>query len=45
VPEAAVFLRLEAYTSPPFIKVDDSNTITWSTMGVKITATKTGIFL
>jgi hypothetical protein len=35
---------LEAYTSAtfPFIKTDDSNTTTWSTMGGKFTTTKTG---
>jgi hypothetical protein len=35
---------LEAYTSDtfPFIKTDDRNTITWSTMGGKFAATKTG---
>jgi hypothetical protein len=33
---------LEAYTSAPFIKIDDSNTTTWSTMGGKLTTTKTG---
>jgi hypothetical protein len=35
---------LEAYTSVtlPFIKTDDSNTTTWSTMGGKFTTTKTG---
>jgi hypothetical protein len=34
---------LEAYTSAPFIKTDDSNTTTWNTMGGKFTTTKTGI--
>jgi hypothetical protein len=35
---------LEAYTSAifPFIKTDDNNTTTWSTMGGKFTTTKTG---
>jgi hypothetical protein len=33
---------LEAYTSAPFIKTDDSNTTTWSTMGGKFTTTKNG---
>jgi hypothetical protein len=33
---------LEAYTSAPFIKTDDSNTTTWSTIGGKFTTTKTG---
>jgi hypothetical protein len=36
---------LEAYTSAPFIKIDDNNTTIWSTMGGKFTTTKTGIFL
>jgi hypothetical protein len=36
---------LEAYTSAtfPFIKTDDNNTTTWSTMGGKFTTTKTGM--
>jgi hypothetical protein len=35
---------LEAYTSAPlpFIKTDDNNTTTWSTMGGKFNTTKTG---
>jgi hypothetical protein len=33
---------LEAYTSDPFIKTDDSNTTTWGTMDDKFTTTKTG---
>jgi hypothetical protein len=33
---------LEVYTSAPFIKIDDSNTTTWSTMGGKFTTNKTG---
>jgi hypothetical protein len=33
---------LEAYTSAPFIKTDDNNTTTWSTMDGKFTTTKTG---
>jgi hypothetical protein len=33
---------LEAYTSAPFIKTDDSNTTTWNTMGDKFNTTKTG---
>jgi hypothetical protein len=33
---------LEAYTSAPFIKTDDNNTTTWSTMSDKFTMTKTG---
>jgi hypothetical protein len=36
---------LEAYTSIPFIKIDDNNTTTWSKMGGKFTKTKTGICL
>jgi hypothetical protein len=39
---ASSSIILEAYTSAPFIKTDDSNTITWSTMGVKFTTNKTG---
>jgi hypothetical protein len=34
---------LEAYTSAPFIKTDDSNTTTWSTMGGKFITTKLGL--
>jgi hypothetical protein len=33
---------LEAYTSAPFIKTDDSNTTTWITIGGKFTINKTG---
>jgi hypothetical protein len=33
---------LEAYNSAPFIKTDDNNTTTQSTMGGKFTTTKTG---
>jgi hypothetical protein len=36
---------LEADTLAPFVKTDDSNTTTWSTMGGKFTTNKTGIFL
>jgi hypothetical protein len=38
---------LEAYTSAifQFIKTDDINKATWSTMGGKFTTTKTGICL
>jgi hypothetical protein len=36
---------LEAYTSSPFIKIDDNNTTTWSKMTGKLITTKTGIFL
>jgi hypothetical protein len=42
---ASSSIILEAYTPAPFIKTDDSNTTTWSTMGGKFTTTKTGIFL
>jgi predicted aspartyl protease len=44
---ASSSIILEAYTSAtfPFIKTDDNNTTTWSTMGGKFTANKTGIFL
>jgi hypothetical protein len=40
---ASSCIILEAYTSAPFIKTDDSNTTTWSTMGGKCTTNKTGI--
>jgi hypothetical protein len=33
---------LEAYTSAPFIKTDDSNKTTWTTMGGNFMTTKTG---
>jgi hypothetical protein len=36
---------LEACTSAPFIKIDDSNTTTWSTIDGKFSKTKTGICL
>jgi hypothetical protein len=39
---ASSSIILEAYTSAPFIKTDDNNTITWSTMGGEFTTTKTG---
>jgi hypothetical protein len=41
---ASSSIILEAYTSAifPFIKIDDSNTTTWSIMGGKFTTTKTG---
>jgi hypothetical protein len=42
---ASSSIILEAYTSAPFIKTDDSNTTTLSTMGGKFTMTKTGICL
>jgi hypothetical protein len=39
---ASSSIILEAYTSAPFIKTDDSNTTTWSTIGGKFTTNKTG---
>jgi hypothetical protein len=39
---ASSSIILEAYTSAPFIKTDDNNTTTRSTMGGKFTTTKTG---
>jgi hypothetical protein len=39
---ASSSIILEAYTSAPFIKTDDNNTTTLSTMGGKFTTTKTG---
>jgi hypothetical protein len=42
---ASSIIILEAYTSVPFIKTDNSNTTTWSTMGGKFSTTKTEIFL
>jgi hypothetical protein len=39
---ASSSIILEAYTSALFIKTDDSNTTTWSTMGGKFTTIKTG---
>jgi hypothetical protein len=41
---ASSSIILEAYNSAifPFIKTDDKNTTTWSTMGGKFTTTKTG---
>jgi hypothetical protein len=41
--DACSSIILEAYTSAPFIKTDDSNTTTWSTIGDKYTTTKTGV--
>jgi predicted TIM-barrel enzyme len=40
---ASSSIILEAYISAPFIKKDDNNTNTWSTMVGKYTTTKTGI--
>jgi hypothetical protein len=37
---ASSSIILEAYISAPFIKTDDSNTTTWSTMGGKFTTNK-----
>jgi hypothetical protein len=42
---ASSSIIFEVYTSAPFIKTDDNNTTTWSTMGGKFTTSKTGIFL
>jgi hypothetical protein len=42
---ASISIILEAYTSAPFIKSDDSSTTNWSAMGGKFTTTKTGICL
>jgi hypothetical protein len=42
---ASSSIMLEANTSAPFIKTDDSNTATWSTMGVQLNRTKTEICL
>jgi hypothetical protein len=39
---ASSSIIIEAYTSAPFIKSDDSITTTWITMGGKFTTTKTG---
>jgi hypothetical protein len=39
---ASSSIILEAISSAPFIKIDDSNTTTWSTMGGKFTTNKTG---
>jgi hypothetical protein len=41
---ASSSIILEAYISAifPFIKTDDNNTTTWSTIGGKFTTTKTG---
>jgi hypothetical protein len=39
---ASSSIILESYTLDPFIKTDDSNTTTWSTMGGKFTTNKTG---
>jgi hypothetical protein len=39
---ASSSIILEAYTSAPFIKTDEINTTTWSTMGGKFTTIKLG---
>jgi hypothetical protein len=40
---ASSSIILEAYTLAPFIKTDDNNTTTWSTMDGKFTKTKNGM--
>jgi hypothetical protein len=40
---ASSSIILEAYTSTPFIKTDDNNATTWSTIGGKFTTNKTGL--
>jgi hypothetical protein len=42
---ASISIILEAYTSAAFIKTDDSNITTWSTMGDNFTTTKTGFVI
>jgi hypothetical protein len=42
---ASSSIIIEAYTSAPFIKTDDINTTTWSTMGGKFTTNKTGFVI
>jgi hypothetical protein len=42
---ASSSIILEAYILDRYIKTDDSNTGTWSTMGAQFTTTKTGICL
>jgi hypothetical protein len=42
---ASSSIILVACTSAAFIKIDDSNTTIWSTMGGKFTTAKTGICL
>jgi hypothetical protein len=38
--DASSSIIFDAYTSAPFIKTDDNNTTTWSTMGGKFTTNK-----
>jgi hypothetical protein len=40
---ASSSIILEAYTSAPFIKADDSNTTKWSTMGNDLLKLKLGM--
>jgi hypothetical protein len=40
---ASSSIVLKAYTSAPFIKTNDNNTTTWSTMGGKFTTNKLGL--
>jgi hypothetical protein len=42
---ASSSIILDAYTSAPLIKTDDSNTTIWSTMGGKFNTAETGILL
>jgi hypothetical protein len=42
---AITSIMLEAYISDPFIKTDDNDTTTWSTIGGKFKTTKSGICL
>jgi predicted TIM-barrel enzyme len=42
---ASSSIILEAYTSAPFIKTEDNNTTTWSTMVGESITVKTGICL
>jgi hypothetical protein len=42
---ASSSIVLKTYTSAPFIKIDDSNSNTWSTMGSKFTLIKTGLVI
>jgi hypothetical protein len=40
---ASSSIILEAFTSSPFIKTDDSNTTTWSTVGGNLLQLKLGL--
>jgi hypothetical protein len=42
---ASSSIILEVYTSKQFIKADNSNKTTWSTMGGQFTTDKTGLLL